>query len=61
MSKPHAKNIMKIPLENIRLQFDLSDQDISKIVSESIPPKGIQVGKPSVIMKAGLDTGGVFS
>jgi hypothetical protein len=47
-------------MERIRIQFDLGDDDIAKIIADSNPPNGIAVGKPTTIIKAAADSGGVF-
>ena len=47
-------------MQRIFLEFDFSDKDLAELISNSTPPKGVTVDKPSIIIKASAG-GGIFS
>jgi hypothetical protein len=48
-------------MQRICLHFALSDRDIAEIISDSKPPDGVTVGKPTVFIQASASSGGVFT
>ena len=47
-------------MEMTFIEFDYSDNDLAELISNAIPPPGVKVSKPSVIIKAS-DEGGIFA
>jgi hypothetical protein len=51
---------MKPSIRRIRLEFDLSDKNVADVIANSIPPDGVTTSKPSPLVKAAADSGGIF-
>lgn len=47
-------------LKRITLDFNWSDKDIVGVISNSTPPDGVTISKPTTTNKAGSESGGVY-